>query len=53
MQELEQVKEDQLTTELIAEVKSRQHMKLEEEDREKNRRHNEIQKLKADLKQKT
>ena len=53
MQELEQVKEDQLTTELIAEVKSRQHMELEEEDGETDRRLNEIQKLKAYLKQKT
>ena len=40
-------------TKLIAEVKSRQHMELEEEDGETDRRLNEIQKLKADLKQKT
>ena len=53
MQELEQVKKDQLTTELIAEVKPRQHIELEEEDGETDRRLNEIQKWKACLKQKT
>ena len=50
MQELEQVKEDQLTTELIAEVKSRQHMEHEEGDREKDNMFKEMRQLQADLK---
>ena len=40
-------------TKLIAEVKSRQHMELEEEDGEKDKMLKEIREFRTDLKQKT